>query len=272
MKSFLKSFPVPQQHGAWVMFLLPALMAMALSDRVDLSTWLVILGFILIFLAHRPAVRFLRRRKYRRQTDLTSLWWTILLGGSGALLLAVLFILHQQWIALTVGAITGIALVLHLKLTLNKNHMSIPGEIIGVAGLTASAPIMYLHLHGVMDARGWVLWLINFLYFTGSIFYIKLKLRTQPISSVPGTKGKIEAGKPVLIYCAFLFVFVLVAICTGGYSWFFLLAFIPFVIKSVTGVFRWTSKKQLKPKHIGFYEVGHALLFAVLTLFGFYYT
>ncbi|NOZ03996.1 MAG: hypothetical protein GXO92_05250 [FCB group bacterium] len=272
MKTFLKSFPVPQQHGAWVMFLLPAFMAMMLSDHVDLSTWLVILGFVLIFLAHRPAVRFLRRRKYRRQTDLEALRWTILLGGSGALLLAALFILHQQWIALTVGAITGLALAFHLQLTLNKDHMSIPGEIIGVAGLTASAPIMYLHLHGTMDARGWVLWLINFLYFTGSIFYIKLKLRTQPASSAPNTIGKIEAGKSVLIYSLFLFVFVLAVTCVRGYSWYFLLAFIPFIVKSVTGVFRWTSKKQLKPKYVGFNEVGHALLFAVLALLGFYYT
>ena len=272
MKKYFGSFPVPRQHGAWAMFLVPAIMAATLADRWRWSSLFLILAFILIFLSHQPAIHLLRRFRYQRKIEKQSLFWVILLGGSGFVIAGVLFIWFRQWIAMMFGGIVGVAFLIHLWLTMNKEHMSIPGEIVGVFGLTASAPTLYLFLHGSLDARGWVLWMINFLYFTGSIFYVKLKLRVQPRLPEPGLKGKIKVGTPVISYSFLVLIYVLIVTLIRGYSWFFFLAYVPFFIKVIVGTIQWQDRKSLKINRFGFTELIHAIVFFIFSLAGFHYT
>lgn len=265
-------FPKPRQHGAWAMFLIPALMAAALAGRWRWPTLLLLFAFVLIFLAHQPATKFLRRWKNRQVVDYPSLSWMLLLGGSGAALASALFILYGQWWALALGASVAVALAIHLWMTVNKEALSIPGELVGVVGLTAAAPIIYLFNHGSLDARGWVLWMINFLYFAGSIFYIKLKLRIQPSQPEPGLAGKIKAGTPLLIYSSVLFAYLFFAISIRGYSWLFLGAFVPFFLKAKLGIFTWQAKQQVRPTRTGVIELVHAFVFLTLALAAFHYS
>ena len=270
MRFQLGSFPVPHQHGAWAMFLIPAVMAVALGQSWGWSPLFLILAFVLIFLSHSPASRFIRRWRSRRVVELESMNWALLLGGSGVILAGVIFVFHQKWNALFFGIVVGTAFLIHLWMTLNREHMSVPGEIIGVFGLTASTPTMYLFLHGNLDARGWVLWMINFLYFTGSIFYIKLKVRIQTSMPEPDLKGKLKAGLPTLLYGLFVLTYVFVITVIRGYSWFFFWAYVPFFIKAVFGLFQWQDKRSLRVNRLGFIELMHSFVFAVVCTIGFY--
>ncbi len=233
------------------------------------SSLFLILSFILIFLSHRPAVRFMRRKKFRQVIEWQSLNWALLLAGSGATIAGYLFLSAHQWSAMILGGIAAVTMLFHLRLTLNREHMSVPGEIIGVAGLTASAPVLYLFQHGSLDAQGWVLWMVNFLYFTGSIFYIKLKVRHQPRYEEPDVVGKLQAGLPALTYSILVVIYLLVITAIRGYSWYFLMAYLPSVAKVLTGIFRWQSKAKLKVSRYGFVELAHAIIFGIFTILGF---
>lgn len=263
-------FPKPRQHGAWAMFLIPSLMAVFLGQAWRGSILFLILSFILIFLAHQPAGKFLRRLRNRQTIDYPSLSWALVLGGLGAALTGALFIIQGQWWALTLGMAVAIVLALHLWITVNKKAMSIPGELVGVAGLTAAGPIIYLFSNASLDARGWVLWMLNFFYFAGSIFYVKLKLRIQPSLPEPNLALKVKVGTPLLIYGLLLFAYLFYVISVQNYSWFFLWAFLPFFIKSTLGIFTWQTKAKLKPIRMGILELVHSLVFLLLALAGFH--
>jgi len=266
----LGSFPIPTQHGAWAIWLIPTLMGLTLSGVWRWSTLLVVLGFLLIFLSHQPTIRALRRWRFRKQPDANSISWAVLLSGSGTLLLAVLFIFNRLWLAMLLGVIVTIAFSFHIILTLKKEQLSIPGEIIGIFGLTASAPLTYLYLHGTLDALGWVLWTINFLYFTGSIFYVKLRLRIQPSKPEPNFVGKISTGAPLLLYSFGVLIFMASVTFIRDYSWLFFVAFIPFFCKVLWGVFKWQSNIKLKPSRVGFSELAHSIYFGCVSILGFF--
>ncbi len=254
------------------MLLIPILTTLLIADRLSWSSGLLILAFVLIFLSHQPAVSSLRRWKFRRKLDGPAFFWATLLLSSGILLSGYLFIRHQLWGALVWGVVAGSAYLLHLRFTLNKEHLSIPGEILGVFGLTASAPTLYLFQQGTIDAQGLVLWMVNFLYFSGSVFYLKLKLRIQPQHHEPNIKKKIRIGLPALIYASLVLIYVTSITLLRGYSWFFLWAYVPFFIKVIVGVFTWQTKNTLNPRRFGFVELGHALVFALLIIGGFWQT
>jgi hypothetical protein len=251
------------------MFLIPALMAMALARPWRWTALLILLGFVLVFLSHAPANRIYRRWSTHHKVDREALPYLVGLGGIGILLLAGLYLVNWQWTGILLGLGTLVLLFVHLKMTRNREHLSVPGELIGVLGLTSAAPLMYLHLHASLDARGWVLWLVNFLYFAGSIFYVKLKFRVQPRRPEPALRGKLQAGAPLIYYNLFLLLFVGILTAARNYSWYFVLAYVPFWIKSGLGICRWQSRAVLKPFRVGFAEVGHALLFGFLAYLGF---
>ncbi len=265
----LGRFPTPRQHGAWAMFLVPSIMTVSLSGSQWIPSAFLIFSFVFIFLSHQPASKLLRRWKNRGVVDSGSSLWTIILGGLGVLLGSMCFVYNGQWLPFLFGGIVAVALGTHLWLTANKEGMSILGELIGVFGLTASAPILYLFNYGALDARGYVIWMVNFLYFGGSIFYIKLKLRIQPTIKAPSFYEKIWAGVPLIAYSGLLFIYLFFALYIRGYSWLYLWAFSPFFLKNVMGVFVWYTKKQAKPNRVGIYELFHSLFFLLMNIMAF---
>ncbi len=265
----VSSFPKPRQHGAWAMFLIPAIMAASLSGGWNWAALFLIASFILIFLSYEPTVKVVRRWKNKHILNKESLKWVFLFAGSGAITAILVFIMHKQWIAFSFGGVVAITLIFHLWITVQKQNMSILGELIGVFGLTASAPVIYLFLHGSLDARGWILWLINFLYFAGSIFYVKLKLRLQPKMPEPNLMYKFKIASPLIIYNLILFIFLWVTIWLRNYTWLFLLAYLPFIFKSIIGIFIWQTKMTLKPIRTGFIELFHAIFFLIINIIAF---
>ncbi|MBC8323603.1 MAG: YwiC-like family protein [Candidatus Marinimicrobia bacterium] len=251
------------------MFLIPAVMAASLAGEWNWASLFLIASFILIFLSYEPAVRVVRRWKNKHILSKDSMYWIILFAGSGALIATAVFSRYGQWNALFFGCVVALTMMIHLWLTVNKQNMSIPGELVGVFGLTSSAPVIYLFLHQSMDARGWILWLINFLYFAGSIYYIKLKLRIQPQLSEPSTHIKIKKAVPLLVYNMILILFLWITIWLRGYTWLFLLAFGPYIIKSIIGIFTWQTKAAFNPKQTGFVELFHAIFFLIINILAF---
>lgn len=80
-------FPVPRQHGAWAMFLVPAVMAASLADYWSWGLPFLVVSFVLVFLSHRPASQILRRWKLKRTLYRPALGWLLFLGGAGLALL-----------------------------------------------------------------------------------------------------------------------------------------------------------------------------------------
>ena len=259
MKNKLGRFPTPKQHGAWAMFLIPALTAMVILNNVNLLPIAMLTGFVLIFLSYQPASDFLRRYKNKAVVNASSLWWVFVLGGGGAAIIVFLVGWTSQWEILLFGGVIILALNTHLWLTKNKEHMTVFGELFGVAGLTASSPVMYIYLNGNLDLQGWVLWAITFLYFGGSVFYVKQMLR-------PSTQRKFGLSLPLrlLAYNGFVLVSLSLLTLFGWVSAWMFLAFFPYVVKSLLTVNSKRGKPRLKPRQVGFLELAHSFYFFIV--------
>ncbi len=262
----LKSFPKPRQHGAWIMFLVPAFMAAGLDTHYLWPDLILITAFIFIFLAYQPFQRFLRRRIQRNTFDREALLWSSLLGGIGALLATGMFIGFQRWSAFLFGIIIVIFLFIHLIWAIRTSTLALPVEMVGVAGLTASAPMIILFNTGTLNTLGWTIWLVNFLYFAGSLFFVKLKLRIQPSMPAPSIPEKIKRGIPLLGYTACVYFILYLLIRFYPFEKLLLVAFLPFALKAVIGVFSWYDKQLAKPSRTGFYEIFHAVIFTGIAL------
>ncbi len=257
IRSKLGNFPAPKQHGAWAMFIVPSLLAIAALKASVVSSGIVLCGFILVFLSYQPTIDFLRRFKNRNIIDTSSLVWSALLGFTGSVVLVAYATGSVQWQILLFGGLVIGALNVHLWLTIKKEHMSIFGELFGIAGLTASGPIMYIYLAGPIDINGWLIWCVSFLYFGGSVFYVKYVLR-------PTKRNKKENGQ-LIGYIAFAFMVLnLITIFTEVQFWIFA-AFIPYWIKSIRIILFSEGNTRLKPSKVGIKEIMHSIYFLCVT-------
>ncbi|MFQ6612661.1 MAG: YwiC-like family protein [Fidelibacterota bacterium] len=264
-----KPFPRPRQHGAWIMFLIPAFMAVFLDPRWVLPDIGLIFTFILIFLSYQPLQRFLRQFLKRSVFDYAALQWTLLLGGGGIILAATLFLYYQRWNSFLFGTIVLVLLLLHLMLAIQTNALALPAELVGVLGLTAAAPTIAVFNTGTLNTQSIMVWLVNALYFAGSIFYIKLKLRIQPAMPKPEIQKRIKLGLPLLFYTLFLYVLLFGITQVYPSLDLLIIVFLPFAFKSIVGVLSWYDKSLARPGRTGLLEILHVGIFTVLTIITF---
>ncbi len=263
LRTKLGKFPTPKQHGAWAMFIIPSLLVMGVVQNIDFVSVGVFLGYIVVFLSYQPATDFVRYFRKNAQIDFPLLFWIFILGGTGSALVIAPIVYYSKWQALFFGGVVVFALNIHLWLTLKKEHMSVFGELFGIAGLTASAPLMFIYLQGNLDTTGWLLWYVSYLYFGGSVFYVKLAVYPKKESD---QRTKLE--NKLLLYNGIILVSLCGLIFFTGLSIWILSAFIPFIIKSINSVYTKNPIKQ-KPRRIGIKELIHATYFLVASILSF---
>jgi hypothetical protein len=148
--------------------------------------------------------------------------------------------------------------------------MSVGGELAGIFGLALGAPMAYYVASGQLDSTAAALWLVNALYFGGTVFYIKLKVRQQPRLPAPDRAAeRLVKAKACLAYHS---VVLTIMVALAALRWAPLLvplAFVPVTIKVVRGAWHWQDKKSLSLTRLGVTEIFHALAFAGLVIIAF---
>lgn len=232
-----------------------------------LILWVAALGF---FLLRQPLALWVKTHK-RTNTDKAYLWrWTAIYGGLTALSGGWL-VLAQGLGWLVVMGFLGAALLLgHLWLVSRRQEMSLVGELMGVAGLALGAPMIYYAASGHLDSIAAILWLINFLYFGGTVFYIKLKVRQQPRLPIPErVSERLVKAKACLAYQTAVLTLMIALVTLQWAPLLTPLAFIPVTIKMIFGAWRWQDKKSLSLVRLGVAEIFHAIAFAGLVIIAF---
>lgn len=154
------SFPLPREHGSWVMFLLPPLLPLLALRRWSAATAPALLAMVLLFLAREP----LRLRLRGAGGSAAAL---LPLAAGAAAGLVALALAPSRWLALWALAA---ALVLAVDLLPARAGRSTPGrllarELAGVLGLTAGAPAVAAAL-GAPAAGQLAFWLLAWLPFS----------------------------------------------------------------------------------------------------------
>jgi hypothetical protein len=148
--------------------------------------------------------------------------------------------------------------------------MSVVGELSAIFGLALGAPLAYYGASGQFDGTAILLWLINALYFGGTVFYIKLKVRRQPRLAVPVHLGQrfLEA-KACLGYQTIALTLIILLATLRLAPLLTPLALVPATFKSLLGAWQWQDKQSLSLVRLGVAEIFHAAAFAGLVIWAF---
>ncbi len=259
--------PFPREHGSWAMFIIPLGIGTVVAAKWDWRILVLYLAATGFFLLRYPLSLLVKTRK-RPTDDRPYLWrWSIIYAIITALSGSWLLFGAQFWWLAPMGVIGVLLIAFNLWLISRNRAMDAIGELAGITGLSLGAPMSYYILRGRIDTVAWVLWLLSALYFGGTVFYIKLKVRRQPkITVPPKIADRIVAAKSCLAYQTFVLSVVLLLTILKIAPIYAPLAFVPMTIKVLMGTKRWQDRKSLSLVRLGLVEVAHSLTFAILMI------
>jgi hypothetical protein len=262
--------PIPKEHGSWAMWIVPLLIGFIVAPVWNWQNLILMVAALGFFLARYPLALLIKTR-HRSNTNKAYLWrWTLIYGGITALCGAWLVLARQLWLLIPMGIIGGMLLAFHLWLVARRQEMSVAGELAGILGLALGAPMAYYTAGGQMDLTALMLWVVNVLYFGGTVFYIKLKVRQQPRQPAPPQLSeRLGKAKACLGYQTIALTVVLLLVTLRLAPLLTPLALLPATVKVVWGAGHWQDKRSLSLIRLGLIEIFHALAFTVLTVIAF---
>lgn len=261
--------PLPKEHGSWTMLIVPLLLGWLIAPAWHWQAVVLSVAAFGFFLARYPLALLVKTHR-RASTNRVYLWrWTIIYGLVTALSGGWL-VLRGLWWLVPLGLIGGLLLLFHLWLISRRQEMSAVGELSGIFGLALGAPMAYYVTSGRLDMTAAALWLINALYFGGTVFYIKLKVRQQPRQPAPNRLSeRLLKAKACLTYQTVALTIVILLVTFRQAPALTPLAFLPVTLKILWGAWQWQDRKSLSMVRLGLTEVGHAVAFAGLVIVAF---
>jgi hypothetical protein len=231
--------PIPREHGAWGILLIPFATTCAIRGAFDVKLALLLASALCFYTARAS---FLKR----------NVKWTVLLFAGSAACLAPLLLVWRLWWLVALGIPVA-------PWAFRRTEHSVLRQLLAVSGLSLTAPAAWYVATGRLDRDAGFLWTLNVLYFAGGLFYVKMHLaaaiRRKPLETM---RQKLRIGAGVLIYHS-----ALAAI--GVMLWPVGLVFAPAVVRAIIGV--WRLSPTLRIKRLGWTEVAYSLVFAVALIF-----
>jgi hypothetical protein len=264
--------PIPNDHGAYAMLLVPMLLGFilaALRGPAATNPPVVMLLFavaaLALFLASEPLNTLARPRANAAARGRALRWLGIYLGVAalaGVPLLVVWRLGGLLWFLLAPGAL----ILLFLVAVQGRKQRTLGVRLPAIIGLTLSGPAAYYIVNGSLDAAAWGLWAACAVYFAGTIFNVRAWFEAnRQLKS-----GVAQPRLPAWLIAAILVYLVVGGLVFAGSAWggilpwAALLAFIPSVLRA--GWTLWRVPVHLPIKRVGLIELGQSILFALLLI------
>jgi hypothetical protein len=258
----------PREHGAWAILILPYVIGTVVGGGFSGKSFLGLVSIILLFLGRQPlgmmAKSWVRREKRSGRPSSTGLMLSfMLLSSTGTGLLLWLVIKSRVWDLLLIGSGALFLILFHTFLTAHGKARTVVGEIIGVAALTSTAPLGFLLSSMKISQEVFVLWLLNLMYFSGSIFYIKMRkkglLSRKNLHPLPKNMNLV---RECLAYLLVLVIILGLLMWTGSIPVLVTLAFVPMIFHSMLGILILRPRFEIIKQ--GVIQTQVALVYAVL--------
>lgn len=256
--------PIPHEHGAWAMLYAPLIIAVAILGRYELSAWLFLLATTAIFLAHEPLavlVKLNPKRPSSPQIFRESKQWFAIYAALAIITTVPLLVNYERWYLVPFGIVLIALLSAHIALAAKREERTVGGEFLGVISLTFTAPGAYYVVTGKLDGFCLLLWALNIVYFTSSIFYVKMR-----VSRFAKKKEAAMLTRQCVIYHVLLVGALGLLLWQGWISLVAALAFVPLVLRTAAGLKEERGKLNLK--RIGIAETVYTLFFVVFLVWG----
>lgn len=251
--------PPPREHGAWAMLVLPPLLGAATAWPPGASALLLVAGLILLFLARHAAVpsaaRAVQGKAIASGTLLPRLAWSVFyLAASLGLLLLALRLTPPLSRGATLSVVLATAVLggAQTLLALAGRERSTAAEVLGMAGLALSAPLVAVASGAPLQGRAAGAGLLALAYFLMSLAYVRAVRRLWR-GDRRAVGGCVAAHAALLLVLAGLWRL-------GWLPGLALLATAPVVVRAAGGLL--SPPPTLRA--LGFREIGVAVLFTAI--------
>jgi len=248
---------LPKEHGAWAMLYVPFAVGALVAARFHLSLILLLAAVSFVFVSREPMLDWYRALS-RGKPAAESRRMMILYLSLGALFSLALVIGYRMWWMLALGALIVLLLGTNLYQAGRREDRTVLAETTAIFGLTLTAPAAYCVAREAWDITGLLLWLMCILYFTSSVFYVKLRVhwlnRRRQSHRQP-------SWRRCAVYHTFLAAGLISLALSGNLSSFVLIAFAPVLARSFWQLVR--PATQINLKRVGVLEILYSLVFLV---------
>ncbi|MEO8285264.1 MAG: YwiC-like family protein [Chloroflexota bacterium] len=263
--------PVPNDHGAYAMLLVPMLLGFllaALSGSMPntnalVSFTLFAVSLMSLFFASEPLGIVFRPRASVGARRRASLWlgiYLLLAVASGAPLLFIRQLWGLGWFLIPAAALMLLFLVA-VKL---RKQRSLGVRLPGIIGLTLSAPAAYYVATGTMNPAALGLWAACVVYFVGTVFNVRawFEANKQKRSGVARPQLPTWLVCSTLVYLASGVLVISICAMLGALPWAAFVAFVPSLLRA--GWTLWRTPVHLTIKTVGLIEFAQSFMFALL--------
>ncbi len=250
------------------MLLAPWAVGCGVARRLAWQDLVLLAAMLLFFLAHNQLLSWLRLRLVAAP-DPAALGRArglfLGLAGAGGVALLPPLVRYRLTALLVLGAIAGVLVAGSMLLVYRRLDHALAGQVLAPAGLALSAPAAYYVARGALDRVALALWAINFLFFLGAVFYVRLKIDAlKNTAALAPPPAKLRFAAQTLAIDLAILAAVLLALRLGSLSPWAVLAFVPAAIQTVGGAARLDHPARLK--RVGILATAHSVLFAILVV------
>ena len=251
---------LPKEHGAWGMLYVPLACGALVAGAGGWRVLLLALATTFLFVARESILAIWRARARQRDPGTATrlaVIYLVLAGAAGSPLLVV-WDLHGM---VPLGIAAAGLLVWNAARAAKREERTVAAELIGIAGLTLTAPAAHYVALTVWTSTALWLWLLNALYFGSSVFFVKLRVASAHSKS-PREVDRIRTE------CSFYHwvIAVLLVVVPGDIRFRLLLtaAYLPIILRAILHLLR--PVRTLDLKRVGLLEIVYSLLFLVFAV------
>lgn len=251
----------PKEHGAWAVLGIPLLVGTAMGGGFSPDFAFLALSSFSFFIAS-AAFPMLRGVRDPHRVAVARLWGSaFVLAG---FLVSLPLLIKGFWWLIGFGLVAGGMDLVHLRMT-RRAPKTVGSDLVAVAGLTLGAPAAFGVSTGEVNATAGFLWLMCFLFFGSSVFYVHMKMRVAGIKSdgVP-LRRRMAIGVLNLAYHVLVIGIVIALSVFRLTPEFAALAFLPMTVHAVIGTIRLSARVQFKK--LGFLLLAQSILFLFLLI------
>jgi len=265
-----KALIVPREHGAWGMLLVPLASGAAVGflHGGNAGAFVLLLTAALaLFWLRTPVESLLGTAPMRAQTvpeKVLAVKVALVLTAISAVSLTALLWGGKNLGLVAIGAVAFVAFGLQVLARSITRKYRMAAQMIGAAGLSASAAAAYYVVTGRFDATAGALWLANWIFAGDQIHYVQLTLH---YSRVKGFAERLYRGLGFFFGQVVMFAAVFGACSVGVLPKLVLLAFIPVVVRGVLFFFKQPAPLALV--RLGISELIQSISFGLLLFVSF---
>lgn len=258
--------PIPKEHGSWGMVFIPFLTGVNAAGQFNVPALLSLLSVFFLFILRHPLLLIWRWwfvGKGAASAPIGAFAWLAAYAFFASAFIALLIFHYGLYFLIAFGAAFFVFLGLNLADSLGKSLRSYRAEFTGIAALTMTAPLSLYVSSGEVNSEGLYLWLLNYLFFSSTVFYVKMKVAAMAgKQGFDGLSGKIKLGWGCIAYHVMIIIFVWLLGRFGAVPYLAPFAFTPAIILAIHGVLKLNSATSIKS--VGFLQVAHSLAFALI--------